>query len=69
MFPALAATVMSDSRPATELLYAKMMPAEQASKCQGTFNYRAKLAGMQSSKMSWSNSYYWPQIQSTEMIG
>jgi hypothetical protein len=42
MFPALAATVMSDSRPATELLYAKMMPAEQASKCQGTFQLQGQ---------------------------
>ncbi len=29
MLPALAATVISDSRPATELLYARMMPAQQ----------------------------------------
>ena len=28
MLPMLARTVMSESRPATELLYARMMPAQ-----------------------------------------
>ena len=28
MLPILARTVMSDSRPATELLYARMMPVQ-----------------------------------------
>lgn len=31
MLPTLARTVMSDSRPATELLYARMMPAHRRS--------------------------------------